>query len=115
MNVTSVIANPTVMKQVVNRINSIIQVCHDCAKIEGLEGHDEHHFPTFVGVMRNVSVTIENDEPSSFSLTVPTVQSRLWISHIDPFLLAEGLREIGVDMRLAVFDIDNPKGFVVNE
>lgn len=114
MYATSVLmSDAALMASVVGRIEDIIRASQECAAIDGKPCFPPNHLPTFVAVMRNLSIFIEEDSTIRFSLAIPTSSTGFWISDLDPFLLADFLRDMDVDLTITVFDIENQCGPVV--
>lgn len=113
MNATSLMVNTAAMKVVVEMADAIILKAVSCVELcDQPIGWDTSH-RTFLSVLKNMSLNIVEGEAVDFVFTVPTSTARCWISEVDPFILAEALREISVEMRYAVFDIENDPGLAI--
>lgn len=114
MNATSLQVNTSAMKTVVEVVDAIILKAVSCVELcDDSIGWDTSH-RTFLSVLKNVSLNVVEGEAVDFVFTVPTPAARCWISEVDPFILAEALREVSVEMRCAVFDVENNPGLTVN-
>lgn len=113
MNATSLLDNVYAMKTVVETVDEIVLKAVSCVELcDNLIQWDTSH-RTFLSVLKNVSLNVVEGKAVDFVFTVPTSVARCWISEIDPFILAEALREISVEMRYAVFDHENDPGLIV--
>lgn len=113
MNATSLLVSISAMKTVVETVDEIILKAVSCVELcdNPIQWDTSHR--TFLSVLKNVSLNVVEGEAVDFVFTVPTLTARCWISEIDPFILAEALREISVDMRYAVLDCENDPGLVI--
>lgn len=113
MNATSLLDNVRAMKTVVETVDEIVLKAASCVELcDNLIEWDTSH-RTFLSVLKNVSLNVVEGKAVDFVFTVPTSVARCWISKIDPFILAEALREISVEVRCAVLDHENDPGLVV--
>lgn len=113
MNATSLLVNASAMKTVVDTVDEIVLKAVSCVELcDNPISWDTSH-RTFLSVLKNVSLNVVEGKAVDFVFTVPTSTARCWISEVDPFILAEALREISVDMRYAVFDCENDPGLVI--
>lgn len=92
------------VRRTVDKVREIARVVSECAEISGV-ACDTNDFKTFIRVLRSLRVDAET-EPR-FELQIPTPRGDNFLSSLDPFVLAEGLREINVELSVAVFDIEN--------
>lgn len=113
MNATSLLVSTSAMKTVVETVDEIILKAVSCVELCDNPIRWDTSHRTFLSVLKNVSLNVIEGKAVDFVFTVPTLTARCWISEVDPFILAEALREISVDMRYAVFDCENDSGLVV--
>lgn len=107
MNATSLRADSKVTAEIVAIAESIIVKAKECAVIDGRGVVGDNSVFTFIAVIRNLRIDVYEGEVVKVLFNQPTVASGSWISLVDPFLLAEALREISVDFSIAVFDVNN--------
>lgn len=115
MNATSLRADSKLAAEVVTIAESIIVKAKECAVIDGYDVVGDNSVFTFVAVIRNLRIDAYEGEIVRVVFNQPTVASGSWISLVDPFLLAEALREISVDFSIAVFDVNNGTQITVLE
>lgn len=113
MNATSLLVNASAMKTVVDTVDEIVLKAVSCVELcdNPIQWDTSHR--TFLSVLKNISLNVVEDEAVDFVFTVPTPAARCWISEIDPFILAEALREMSVEMRYSVLDLENDPGLTV--
>lgn len=110
MLATSLPLNSEVVETIVNVANSIIEQACDCVTLCDRDIAWDTSHKTFLNVIRNLSLNVVDGKAVDFVFTVPTETASCWITDIDPFVLAEALREIQVDMKYAVLDVANSPG-----
>lgn len=115
MNVTSLRVGSKAAAEVVAIAEDIIVKAKECAAICGCNANGDNSVFTFVTVIRNLRIDVYEGEIVKVLFNQPTSASGSWISLVDPFLLAEALREIDVDFSVAVFDVDNGTQITVLE
>lgn len=113
MLATSLSLNSEVVKTIVDVANSIIEQACDCVTLCDRDITWDTSHKTFLVVIRNLSLNVIDGKAADFVFTVPTEAANCWITSIDPFILAEALREIQVDMKYAAFDVANSPGLRV--
>lgn len=113
MLATSLSLNSKAAKTIVDVANSIIEQACDCVALCDRDIAWDAGHKTFLDVIRNLSLNVIDGEAVGFVFTVPTETANCWITSIDPFVLAEALREIQVDMKYAAFDIANSPGLQI--
>lgn len=113
MLATSLSLNSKAAKTIVDVANSIIEQACDCVGLCDRDIAWDAGHKTFLDVIRNLSLNVIDGEAVDFVFTVPTETANCWITSIDPFVLAEALREIQVDMKYAAFDIANSPGLQI--
>lgn len=113
MNATSLLVNATAMKTVVETVDEIVLKAVSCVELcdNPIQWDTSHR--TFVSVLKNLSLNVVEGKAVDFVFTVPTSAARCWISEVDPFILAEALREMSVGMRCVVFDCENDPGLAI--
>lgn len=95
-------------RQISRKIRAVLDVCLEIAELSEprVAGFDD--FSSYVHAIRCLKVVLDSEDTIvGYELQVPTSSAGWWLSEVDPFLLADGLREIGVEMRISVFDIEN--------
>lgn len=115
MNATSLRADSKLAAEVVAIAEGIIVKAKECAAIDGCDAIGDNSVFTFVTVIRNLRIDVYEGEIVKVLFNQPTSASGSWISLIDPFLLAEAMREINVDFSIAVFDVNNGTQITVLE
>lgn len=113
MLATSLPLNSEVVKTIVDVANSIIEQACDCATLCDRDIAWDTSHKTFLNVIRNLSLNVTDGKAVDFVFTVPTEAANCWITDIDPFVFAEALREIQVDMKCAAFDVANSPGLQI--
>lgn len=113
MLATSLPLNSEVVKTIVDVANSIIEQACDCVTLCDRDIVWDTSHKTFLSVIRNLSLNVVDGRAVDFVFTVPTEIANCWITDIDPFVFAEALREIRVDMRCAAFDAANSPGLQI--
>lgn len=101
MLATSIPLSSTVVETIVEVADAIIEQARSCVPLcdEDIVWDTSHK--TFLDVVRHLSLDVVQGNAADFVFTVPTEATRCWITQIDPFILAEALREIQVDMNYA--------------
>lgn len=113
MLATSLPLNSEVTKTIVDVANAIIEQACSCVVLCDRDIAWDTSHGTFLDVIRNLSLNVINGRAVDFVFTVPTETANCWITDVDPFILAEALREIQVDMKYAAFDAANSPGIQV--
>lgn len=113
MLATSLSLNSEVVKTIVDVANSIIEQACSCVILCDRDIAWDASHKTFLHVIRNLSLNVIDGKAADFVFTVPTEAAGCWITGIDPFILAEALREVQVDMKYAVFDVANSPGLQI--
>lgn len=113
MLATSLPLNSEVMRTIVDVANSIIEQACSCVTLCDRDIAWDTSHKTFLHVIRNLSLNVIDGKAADFVFTVPTEAAGCWITSIDPFVLAEALREIQVDMKYAVLDVANGPGLQI--
>lgn len=115
MNATSLWIESKMAAEVVAIAEDVIVKAKECAAIDGCDVVGDNSVFTFVTVIRNLRIDVYESEIVGVSFNQPTSASGSWISLVDPFLLAEALREIDVDFSIAMFDVNNGTQITVLE
>lgn len=110
MLATSLPLSSGVLKTIVDVANAIVEQACSCVDLCDRDIAWDTSHKTFLDVIRNLSLNIIDGKAVDFVFTVPTEIAKCWITDVDPFILAEALREIGVDMKCATFDTANSPG-----
>lgn len=105
MNATSLRADSKLTSVVVAIAEAILLKAKECAIVDDRDIVSDDSVFTFVTVIRNLRIDVVGDTVIKAVFSQPTSASRSWISLVDPFLLAEALREINVDLSIVVFDV----------
>lgn len=113
MLATSLPLNSEVAKTIVNVANSVIVQACDCVALCDRDIAWDTSHKTFLDVIRNLSLNVVDGRAVDFVFTVPTETANCWITDVDPFVLAEALREIRVDMKCAACDVENNPGLQI--
>lgn len=115
MNATSLRADSELAGVVVAIAEAVLLKAKECAAVDDREIVSDDSVFTFVAVIRNLRIDVMEGAVVKAVFNQPTSASGSWISLVDPFLLAEALREIHVDLSIAVFDIDNGTHIAIKE
>lgn len=101
MNATSLLISTDVVKTVVETADAIVERACSCVPMCNQEIIWDTSHRTFLAVIRNLSLNVVDGQAVDFVFTIPEPAANCWITSIDPFLLAEAMREIQVNVKYA--------------